>query len=158
MGAGIGIGLLLAMRRRVRAHLVELVELCRTGRRGLWVALGVSLATHCCFAFGIHLAARAAHLEIGFAQALFAVSAAMLFVVLPVSFAGVSPVEAAGLGVLVSMGIPVDQAAIFVLLSYLAKVVGAFEGAAWEIVEGGHDASRGLFGRETPSSKAPGKL
>jgi uncharacterized membrane protein YbhN (UPF0104 family) len=149
-GAGLAIIVLFSIRRRIRAHLMEVLELVRSGRRGLWASFGVSIITHCCFAFGIYLAAAGANLEIGFLQALFAISAAMLFVVFPISFAGVSPVEAAGLGVLVGMGIPVDQAAIFVLLSYLAKLVGAFEGAAWEIYEGGHGASRLFLVKDRP--------
>jgi hypothetical protein len=61
----------------------------------------------------------------------------MLFVVVPISFAGVSPVEAANLAVLLGMGMPVEQAGLFAFLVYLAKLVAAIEGAAWEIGEGG---------------------
>lgn len=136
--------LLLLAHGKVRRHAGEMLALVRSGRRGLWRALAMAVVTHCCFAFAIHLAAIGANVQIQFVQTLFAISAAMLFVILPVSFAGVSPVEAAGLGVVVGMGIPVEQAAIFVLLSYLAKLVGAFEGGAWEFWEG----SRGL-GRST---------
>lgn len=150
--AAIGVVVLLSIHGRIRRHLAEVLELCRSGRRGLWASLAVAILTHCCFAMGIYLAARGANVEIGFLKALFAISAAMLFVVLPVSFAGVSPVEAAGLGVLVGMGIPVEQAAIFVLLSYLAKLVAAFEGGAWEIAEGGGHAMRLLFAKEKPKS------
>ena len=148
--AGIGVALLLSVRNRIRRHMKEVLDLCRSGRRGLAASFVVAILTHCCFAFGIHLAAVGANVQIGFLQTLFAISAAMLFVVFPVSFAGVTPVEAAGLGVLVAMGIPVDQAAIFVLLSYLAKLVAAFEGGGWEMYEGGGHASRLFFAKDKP--------
>jgi uncharacterized membrane protein YbhN (UPF0104 family) len=149
---GIGVVLLPPVRRRIHQHMKEVLDLSRSGRRGLWASLLVALVTHCCFGFGIYLAAVAVNVQIGFAQTLFAISAAMLFVVFPVSFAGVSPVEAAGLGVLVGMGIPVDQAAIVVLLSYLAKLVAAFEGGGWEIYEGGGHASSLFFAKDKPKS------
>ena len=148
--AGVGVVALLLVRSRIRRHLKEIWELCRSGQRGLWASLLVAILTHCCFAFGIYLAARGANLQISFLQSLFAISAAMLFVVFPVSFAGVSPVEAANLGVLVGLGLPVEQAAIFVLLAYAAKLVAAFEGGGWEIYEGGGLASRLLFARDKP--------
>jgi uncharacterized membrane protein YbhN (UPF0104 family) len=150
--AGIGIAAALSMHARIRAHIKQVLDLCRSARRGLWTSLMVAMLTHCCFAFGIYLAAAGANLQISFVQSLFAISAAMLFVVLPVSFAGVSPVEAAGLGVLMGMGIPADRAAIFVLISYLAKLVAAFEGGGWEILEGGSDASRLLAARNDSKS------
>jgi len=149
----IGIALLPPVRRRIHQHMKEVADLSRSGRRGLWASLIVALVTHCCFGFGIYLAAVAVNVQIGFLQTLFAISAAMLFVVFPVSFAGVSPVEAAGLGVLVGMGIPVDQAAIVVLLSYLAKLVAAFEGGGWEIYEGGGHASSLFFAKDKQSRR-----
>jgi uncharacterized membrane protein YbhN (UPF0104 family) len=146
--AGVGAALVISMHGKVREHLREVWALCRSGRHGLLASLAVALLTHGCFAFGIHLAAAGANVQITFLQTLFVICAAMLFVVFPVSFAGVSPVEAAGLGVLVGMGIPVDQAAIFVLLSYLAKLVAAFEGGGWEVYEGGGHVSRMLFAKD----------
>jgi hypothetical protein len=72
----------------------------------------------------------------------------MLFVVFPVSFAGVSAVEGASLGVIVGMGLSMDEAAIVVVLSYLAKVVAAFEGGALELVDGGGHFSRLIVQRD----------
>ena len=148
--AAAGVAALLLSHGRIRAHLRQVLELCLSGRRGLWASLAIALVTHCSFAFAVHLAAAGANVEITFVQTLFAVSAAMIFVVIPVSFAGVSPVEAAGLGVLVGLGIPVEQAAIVVLMSYLAKLVAAFEGGAWEVYEGGGHLSRLLAGKNRP--------
>jgi uncharacterized membrane protein YbhN (UPF0104 family) len=150
--AGIGGAALLLLHGRIRAHLKGVMELCLSGRRGLWAALIVAMVTHCCFAFAVHLAARGANVEITYLQTLFTVSAAMIFVVIPISFAGVSPVEAAGLGVLVGLGIPVEQAAIVVLMSYLAKLLAAFEGGAWEVYEGGAHLSRLLGGKDRPGA------
>ena len=150
--AAIGVVVLLSVRRRIHQHVKEVLGLIRSGHRGLWASLIVAILTHCCFAFGIYLAAVGVNVQIGFILTLFTISAAMLFVVFPVSFAGVSPVEGAGLGVLLAAGIPVNQAAIFVLLSYLAKLVAAFEGGGWEIYEGGRHASRLFFAKDKPKS------
>jgi hypothetical protein len=140
------VGATLLLHGRVRAHAREIVAVLRAGRAPLAGCLAISLATHACFAFAVHLAARAANVEITPLQTVFAVSAGMLFVVIPVSFAGVSPVEAASLGVLLAMGLPVEQATVFALIVYLAKLVAAFEGGAWEVAEGGGQVTRLLAG------------
>jgi len=99
---------------------------------------------------GIYLAANnGLHLEITFIQTLFALSAAVLCLVFPVSFAGASPVEAASLGVLLALGVSMDQALIFVLLVYLAKLIAAIEGGAWEFYEGGETVFRRLVVKQT---------
>ena len=132
---------------RVREHASRLIALLRSEHRRLASTFGVALVTHACFAFAIYLAAVGAGIPIGPGQALFAVSAAMLFVVVPVSFAGVSPVEAANFGAMAAMGFTLEQAAVFAFLVYLAKLVAAVEGAAWEIAEGGGQLSRMLIPR-----------
>lgn len=131
-------------RRRFGDRLRASTAMLKSAGPGLLAASATAIATHAVFAAAVWLAARAAHVEITFMQTLFFVSAAMLFVVIPLSFAGVSPVEAAGFGILVAMGIAPQEAGIVVLMTYLAKVVAAFEGAAWEMYEGGWDALRML--------------
>ena len=137
-----GVMLLGLLSQRLREHAAKLLALLRAEHRRLAFAFAIALVTHACFALGIHLAALGAGIPIEFLQSLFAVSAAMLFVVVPVSFAGVSPVEAANVGVLVAMGFTIEQAGLFALIAYLAKLVAAIEGAAWEIAEGGGELSR----------------
>jgi uncharacterized membrane protein YbhN (UPF0104 family) len=129
---------------RVREHAAQLLALLRTEHRRLAWSFAIALVTHACFASAIYIAAVGAGIPIGAVQALFAVSAAMLFVVVPVSFAGVSPVEAANFGVVAAMGFTLDQAAMFAFLVYLAKLVAAVEGAAWELYEGSGHLSRML--------------
>jgi uncharacterized membrane protein YbhN (UPF0104 family) len=135
---GCGVLILIAyLYKGSRTYFHEAGKLIYCGQKGLWLTLAVSISTHLVFAFGVYLAVIAAHLEITFIQTLFCVSAAMLFVIVPVSFAGVSPVEGATFGVLLSLGISVEQALIFVFISYSAKLIAAFEGAGWEVYEGG---------------------
>lgn len=144
IGGG-GLILIMYLHKGVRSHLREAVRLTHSGRKGLWLALMVSISTHLVFAFGVYIATIGAHLEITFPQTLFAISAAMLFVIFPISFAGISPVEAATFGVLLSLGMSVDQALVFVFISYFAKLIAAFEGGGWELYEGGEYVSRRLF-------------
>jgi uncharacterized membrane protein YbhN (UPF0104 family) len=140
-----GLIVLMCLHRGVRAYFREAARLIYADRRGLWVALMVSTATHLSFTFGIYLAAIGSQIEITFPQALFAISAAMLFVVLPISFAGISPVEAAAVGLLLSLGIPADQALLFAAILYFAKLIAAFEGGGWELYDGGEYVSRRLL-------------
>jgi len=133
---------LLALHPRVRAHAREVLDVLRRGRRRLLACLALAAATHLAFALAVHLAAVGTNLSVTPLQTLFAVSAGMLFVVIPVSFAGLSPVEAASLGVLVGLGIPAQEAAVFALITYLAKLVAALQGGAWEVAEGGGQLSR----------------
>jgi uncharacterized membrane protein YbhN (UPF0104 family) len=146
IGGG-GLLFLLTLHRGVRSYLREIIELFRSGRKGLWVAVIASISTNLFFAFGIYLTSIGVHLQISFLQVLFIISAAMLFVILPVSFAGISPVEAASLGVLLSLGVPMEHAVVFVLILYGARLMAAFEGGSWEIYEGGEYLSRRLVGR-----------
>lgn len=132
---------------RVRFYAMQLIKLFHAGRSVLVLSLLVALLTQLCFALAVYLAVRGAGLEIGFIQVLFAISAAMLFIVIPVSFAGVGPAEAAAVGVMVGMGIPLEQAGIFALLTYFARLVAAFEGGVWELCEGWGEASRHLATR-----------
>jgi uncharacterized membrane protein YbhN (UPF0104 family) len=142
------IGAFAFSRKLVRHRLAQITELLRRSGPGMWACFAVAILTHACFALGVYLAAQAAHVDITLVQTMFFVSAAMLFVVLPVSLAGVSPVEAAGFGVLVGLGIAPQHAAVAVVIAYLAKLIGAFEGAAWEIYEGGWDALRILLTKQ----------
>ncbi len=119
--------------------------LYRMARRIHWVLVIVTIATHLLFSFGVYLAAAGLGLGIDFLQSLFVSTSAMLFVVIPLSFAGVSPVEAVGLGALLGLGVPMEQAVIFVSISYFAKLIAAIEGGGWEFYEGGEYVSRHLF-------------
>lgn len=149
--AGATVAGLALMSRRVREHAAKLFALLRSEHRRLASSFGIALVTHASFALAIYLAAIGTGIPIGLPQALFAVSAAMLFVVVPVSFAGVSPVEAANFGVLIAMGFTVEQAGVFTFIVYAAKLVAAIEGAAWEIAEGGRHLSRLVKTREAMS-------
>lgn len=105
-------------------------------------AMAVALITHLLFALGVYVAALGANLKIDFAQTLFVISASMIFVVLPVSFAGAGPVEGAGLAVLIAMGLPLEEALLFIMIAYIAKLIAALEGGVWEFIDGAHDHIR----------------
>lgn len=138
-------GILIALLHgRVRLYVGELIRLFHTGQNALYLSLLVALMTHFLFSLAVYFAVRGADLQITFTQTLFAISSAMLFIVIPVSFAGVSPAEAAGVGVLVGIGIPLEQATIFALLAYFARLIAALEGGIWELFEGSREAWRHL--------------
>lgn len=139
-----GIVLLALLHGRVRFYVRELVRLFHAGRSVLYFSLIIALLTNFFFSLAVYLAVRGADLQMTFIQVLFAISAALLFIVIPLSFAGVGPAEAAGVGIMAGMGIPLEQAAIFALLAYFARLVAAFEGGAWELYEGWREASRHL--------------
>lgn len=144
LGGG-GLIFLLSLHGRIRSYIREAIGLIFSERKGLWIAVIAAVSTHLVFALGIYLAAMAVHLQITFIQTVFAVSTAMLFVIFPVSFAGVGPVEAATFGVLLGLGVPMEQAVIFAFISYVAKLIAAFEGGGWELYEGGEYVSQLLL-------------
>lgn len=137
--------LLVLLYGRLRFYLRELIRLFHAGRKAVFLSLIVALLTALFFALAVYFAVRGAGLQISFIQTLFAISAAMLFIVIPVSLAGVSPAEAAAVGVMAGMGISLEQAALFALLTYIARLIAAFEGGIWELYEGGGEASRHLI-------------
>ena len=146
LAIGCGVLVLIAYSHKaLRNYLYVISRLIYSGKQELYLSLLVSLLTHFFFAFGVYLATAGAHLGITFIQTLFGVSAAMLFIIIPISFAGVSPVEGATYGVLLSLGISAEQALIVVFISYSAKLIAAFEGAGLEVYAGGKHVFRNLF-------------
>ena len=61
-----------------------------------------------------------------------------------VSFAGISAVDVASVAVLTGCGIKIEDAIIFALFSYVAKLLAAIQGGVWEIYEGGGDFTKSL--------------
>ena len=61
----------------------------------------------------------------------------LLLVAVPASFAGLGPAEAGATGIFLGMGYALPVAIAAGALPYLLRLVGALEGAAWEVVEGG---------------------
>lgn len=120
-----------------RTSLTNIATQWRGRSAGLLKAFIVSISVHLLFCFGTYLAARSISIPIELHQTLFVVSAAMLFVVLPISFAGAGPIEIANISMLLALGMSLEQAVAFTLLPYLARLVAAFEGGVWEIWEGG---------------------
>ena len=102
--------LLVLLHGRVRFYVMELARLFHAGRSVLYLSLIIALLTTLTFSLAVYLAVRGADLQMTFIQVLFAISAALLFIVIPVSFAGVGPAEAAGVGVMVGMGIQIGRA------------------------------------------------
>jgi len=138
---------LLFLHSKIRYYIKKIFMLCHLGQKGLLFATEVSIVTHIFYAFSLYLAAKSVHLDISFLQTLFALTAAMLCLIFPISLAGASPVEAATLGVLLALKIPMDQALIFVLLSYLAKFMAALLGGIWEFYEDSEAVFRRLLAK-----------
>lgn len=136
----VGCILLILLHSKVRFYALELVKLFHAGRTNVYLSLVIAMLTNLFFSLAVFLASLGTDLQLTFIQALFAISAAMLFIVIPVSFAGVGPAEAAGVGVMAGMGLPIAQAALFTLLIYFARLVAALEGGSWELYEGWREA------------------
>jgi hypothetical protein len=136
----------LFFRRQIVDHIYRMLALLRASKGHLLAVLIISVLTHVFFAFGAYAGAQAFSLQISFGQALLAVSLAMLFVILPVSFAGISPVEAASFGLLMTFGVPKEEALLFAVITYFAKLIAAVEGACWEFLEGGSAFAKLLAG------------
>jgi glycosyltransferase 2 family protein len=120
-----------------RAQLAKFLGLVQ----GRWVGLAAlflfSMVMHVVFAAGVQFAARGLDLPISLLNTLVAVAGGMLLLVVPVSLAGLGPAEAGAAGLLFAMGYSPAIALAVGVLPYLARLVGALEGAVWEFVEVG---------------------
>jgi uncharacterized membrane protein YbhN (UPF0104 family) len=120
---------------------------------GIVGLFAVSLIMHVIFAAGVHVLAAGLGLPLAFVDTLFAVAGGLLLVAIPVSLAGLGPAEVGAAGLLLMMGYAPTVALVAGALPYLARLLGALEGAAWEFAESGSSAivaTRGLLaGRQS---------
>lgn len=145
---GLIVALALGSSRRARELMIRAWRIAD----GHWPTLGVvfviSMAMHLIFAVAVQLLAKSIALPLSFLDTIFAVSGGMLLVAIPVSLAGLGPADAGAAGLLIAAGYPAVIAATAAILPYLARLVAAIEGAAWEMIEGGSSAvaaTRRLF-------------
>jgi len=138
---------------RSRSLVLDITRLAWAHWKGFAAVLLLSMAMHVVFAEAVQLLAAGLTLEVGFVETLFAVAGGVLLVAIPVSFAGVGPAEAGAAGLLMALGHPLAVALAVGALPYLARLIGALEGAVWEFVDGGLatlTATRRLFSHRQP--------
>lgn len=133
-GAGIVAFLALLAWPRARHQLLEAWRVVAPNCHRLGPAALLTALSQAAFAYAVQQSAAAFGIDIGFAATLFAVSASMLFIVLPVSFAGAGPSEAACAALFAMLGLPAREALIASGLVYGLRLVAALQGAAVEIV------------------------
>jgi uncharacterized membrane protein YbhN (UPF0104 family) len=108
---------------------------------GRWVALTglfvLSMLVHVLFAVGVQLAANGLGLPVNLLETLFAVAGGMLLVAVPVSFAGLGLAEAGASGLFLATGCSPAVALTAGAIPYFARLVGALEGAVWELFASG---------------------
>jgi uncharacterized membrane protein YbhN (UPF0104 family) len=138
-GAGLlaagGTSLLLS--RKVRHLAREAWSLMRGRWLGMSALFALSMLMHVVFAAGVQFIGTGLGLPLTLADTAFAIAGGMLFLAIPVSFAGLGPAEAGVAGVFLAMGYPASAALATGALPYLARLVGALEGAVWELLESG---------------------
>ena len=132
-GGVVGLGVLLAW-PRARRPIVEAWRVVAPNYHRLGPAAVLTALSQAAFAYAVQQSAAAFGIEVGFAATLFAVSASMLFIVLPVSFAGAGPSEAACAALFAMLGLPAREALIASGLVYGLRLVAALQGAGVEIV------------------------
>jgi uncharacterized membrane protein YbhN (UPF0104 family) len=133
---GLAVAIAIPIGRKVAQSLPRFTTGERPDIKRLNAAMVVALITHLMFATGVCIAVLGANLKADFAQTIFVVSASMIFGILPVSFAGAGPVEGAGVAALIAMGIPLEEALVFIMIAYVAKLVAALQGGVWEFIDG----------------------
>jgi uncharacterized membrane protein YbhN (UPF0104 family) len=121
--------------RRMRALAIDASRLVQ----GRWLALAelliLSTFMHLLFAAGVYSVALGLDLPVKLLQTLFAVTAGMLLLAVPVSFGGLGLAEAGTSGIFLAMGHSPGVALAAAALPYIARLVGAIEGAIWELNE-----------------------
>lgn len=96
-------------------------------------AASVALLVHFLMACSTFLAAQAVDLNVQFTSIIFGCSAAMIFMVLPISFGGVSPVEAAAVGIFLALGYDTGTASMLAFWGYAFRLFAALQGGVWEL-------------------------
>ena len=132
------------LKNRLYNFILKIIKLLTNHILGFIRATIVSIGTNLFFSLSVFLAVKGSHIDISLLQSVFVVSASMLFILIPVSFAGISAVDVASVAVLTGCGIKIEDAIIFALFSYVAKLIAAIQGGGWEIYEGGGDFTKSL--------------
>jgi len=122
---------------RYSAAIIPSLRIIKNIYPGLTTGFLVGCVVQLLFCAGIYLAAVAVGIPVKPVEAIFLISASMLFIIVPVSFIGAGPIEVATAGLGLAVGLNLEQALAFVLISYLARLIAALEGGIWEIIEGG---------------------
>jgi uncharacterized membrane protein YbhN (UPF0104 family) len=122
---------------RARQLIGRAWRLVRGRSLGMIALFVLSLIMHVIFAAGVQILAASLGLPLAFMDTLFAVAGGLLLVAIPVSLAGLGPAEVGAAGLLLIMGYAPTVAFVAGALPYLARLIGALEGAAWELAQGG---------------------
>jgi uncharacterized membrane protein YbhN (UPF0104 family) len=138
-------------------RLIGKLRVVTQGRqKGLLAALALGLVMNVVFSFAIELAAIGLGAKISFLETMFAVSASMLLIAIPVSFAGLGPADAGAAALLITLGCDVRSAVIVGVLPYAGRLIAAVQGGVWEFFDGGKAAFLAVFrSSNRPSIAAP---
>ena len=101
--------------------------------RHLFPAAVLTLASQAAFALAAQQGASAFGIAIGFVPVLFGLSVAMLFIIVPVSFAGAGPAEAACAAIFSMLGLAPRAALIVSGIVYSLRLFAALQGGLVEI-------------------------
>jgi uncharacterized membrane protein YbhN (UPF0104 family) len=125
---------------RLRRWLVEMFDMTRGRRLGFTLLLVLSMGMHVIFAWGVKFGANSLGLAIGFVDTVFAIAGSMLLFAIPIAVAGAGPAEAGAAALFLLLGYDPKIAVTAGILPYLARLIGALEGGAWEAAESGRNA------------------
>lgn len=135
--SSVGLGVWLVARRRGYAKAREALRAIQELRSGLHGILTTSLFAHLSVCAAVSFFALALGIDIGVAEVLFAVSVALLTMVVPASLLGVSAAEFTGAGILIALGLSSGDALVLALAPYLGRLLGAFQGGVIEFLHDG---------------------
>lgn len=121
---------------RVRATLRDLVGAIVSRGYQILVLLVLSLLALLLVCFSVYVVAVGADIRVGATQVIFAISASLLGMVLPLSLLGVTAGEAAGAGIFALLGLSPGAAVLLVSAAYLGRLIGAMQGGVLELASG----------------------
>ena len=123
---------------RVRELLQKLTRAVLQQRSHVFRLLLLSLVTHMTSIAAIYYFVTALDLRVGMMECQFGISLSMLFLVVPVSFLGITLTEVASFGVFAALGYPREEAVVVATCVYALRTFGAFQGGLWEFIEDGY--------------------
>lgn len=125
-GAGVWRGRAVGIRgllRRLPAHKGAVLE-----------ALALSLGMQLLAAAAVFVGSRGWHIDIGYAEVLFALAGSLVFHGVPIGLAGLGVADLAGTGLYLAMGLPAADAVLLASLLYFYRVLIALAGGIWQLV------------------------
>ena len=118
-----------------KERLSEILQIIWRCKLKMFMILGISASYHFLLVISVWFALIGLGIEISIIDLIFAICGGMVFMIVPLSLAGVSLAEIGAATILIIMGTEYKTAELVAFLFYLTKVIPALQGALIEFLD-----------------------